>query len=741
VLPVGLSHDVPPYPDSALFWVFLSPGSWEAPGTALAMEKVGARIRTRSEWLDAVSVALPVERAPRLLELPGVRGTRPVATLSSPAPMGGPSRTGSPDLTRALGDARVELIVSDTLYGGLWEAQSALEVPAANALGFSGSGVRIGILDGLFLPDHLLLRSRPPLAMRDFVDDDGSVFPGPGDPPEAASHGTALWSLVAADLPGVLRGAAPHAGILLARVRGTGELSTMDEDRWVAGLEWLETQGARIVLSGFGFRDFPASSYSIGELDGNTTPATQAADQAALRGVLVVAPVGNGGPGAQSLEAPSDGDSVLAVGAVDSQGVVASFSASGPTGDGREKPELLAPGVSLTAASAAGTEALQAVSGTEFAAALMASAAALFVEAHPALGPMEALEALMSSASGDSGAPVGVPRVASAILFPGGLSALPLREVTGEGLVTSLAPQFEWNTPLIHPIGLPVTFHIEIAGDPGFHNLLVRDSVVGTFARRLQVPLPPRTRLFWRVTARSVQGIRRSTSVQGPYDVPSWVALDVLNDGGGIEVDDPMPEFRWTPVDLPPPAGPFTFDFQVLSERTGEILRSHESLPGHRFRPDEPLPFNVPLRWRVIARARTDQADTVTSAGPFVITGEANPPVTILYQNFPNPFPNPETGTWLTRIWFDLARASRVDLAVYDLRGRRVRQLIPASGCGPVELSPGLYGRDEGNPADPCVTLWWDGRGEGGREVPRGVYLLRLRAGGVEEIRRVVYWP
>ncbi len=630
---------------------------------------------------------------------------------------------------------------ADTIYGGLKEALELLEITAAHALGFSGAGVRIGILDGLFLPDHEVLRSRPPLAVRDLVDDDGSVGPGPGDPPQAASHGTALWSLVVGDLPGVLRGGAPDAGVLLVRVRDQDELTAADEDRWVTGLEWLQSQGARIVLSGFGFRDFVASSYAIEELDGNTVPSTIAADEAVGRGVMVVAPVGNRGPGARSLQAPADGKSVLSVGAVDSRGVATPFSAWGPTGDGREKPELMAPGDGLLAASALTEEALEEVSGTEFAAALMAAAAALFVEAHPAWGPMEVLGALLASVPHEDEGTVGVPRVASAILFPSGVSALPLREVTGEGRVTSLAPQFEWSTPILHPLGLPVTFQLELARDPRFQEVLVRDSVVGTFARRLQVPLPPRTELFWRVTARSVQGIERATAAQGPIEVPSWVVLDVLNDAGGAEVDDPLPEFRWTAVDLPPPAGPFAFDLQILSERVGEVLLSHEGLGVQRFRMEEPLPFNVPLRWRVIARARTGQADTVTSAGPFVVTAEASPPVTILYQNFPNPFPNPEAGTWLTRIWFDLARQSTVHLAVYDLRGRLVRRLVPAPGCGAVELPPGLYGREEGAPADPCVILSWDGRGDGGREVPRGVYLLRLRAHGVEEIRRVVYWP
>jgi hypothetical protein len=193
-------------------------------------------------------------------------------------------------------------------------------------------------------------------------------------------------------------------------------------------------------------------------------------------------------------------------------------------------------------------------------------------------------------------------------------------------------------------------------------------------------------------------------------------------------------------MDLPAPAGPFTFHLQVFLDREGEVVADHPGLDGTRFAVAQPLPFNLPLRWRVIAKARSGRADTVTSVAPFVVTGGANPPVTILYQNFPNPFPNPDEGIQGTRIWFDLATETKVDLAVYDLRGRLVRTLIPGRGCGPVELPPGLYGRD-GPPSDPCVTLTWEGRDDGGRRVSPGVYLLRLRAGGVVDVRRVVFWP
>jgi hypothetical protein len=295
--------------------------------------------------------------------------------------------------------------------------------------------------------------------------------------------------------------------------------------------------------------------------------------------------------------------------------------------------------------------------------------------------------------------------------------------------------------PTIHPFGLPVTFLLDIAADSTFHDVLLSDSVVGTFARRIQEPLPGMSRFFWRVRARSAQGILRSTPLQGPLEVPAWVTLDVLNQAGGVESSEPRPEFRWTALELQGPAGPFTFDLEIYSDRTGDMVRGVAGLETEAYRFSDPLPFNVPLRWRVVAHPRLGSPDTVSSAGPFVVTGGENPPVTILYQNFPNPFPSPEHGTWNTRIWFDLAGPSEVSLAVYDLRGRLVRSLIPGRGCGAVRLSPGLYGRDDGTPADPCTDFSWDGADDRGRQVSPGVYLLRLEAAGVVDIRRMVFWP
>lgn len=82
--------------------------------------------------------------------------------------------------------------------------------------------------------------------------------------------------------------------------------------------------------------------------------------------------------------------------------------------------------------------------------------------------------------------------------------------------------------------------------------------------------------------------------------------------------------------------------------------------------------------------------------------GEELPLRPVLNQNYPNPF-NPST-----TISFDLPARSSVNLSVYNTAGRLVRTLIT------------------GNLASGSHTFLWDGRDQGGRTAPSGIYLYRL---------------
>ena len=131
--------------------------------------------------------------------------------------------------------------------------------------------------------------------------------------------------------------------------------------------------------------------------------------------------------------------------------------------------------------------------------------------------------------------------------------------------------------------------------------------------------------------------------------------------------------------------------------------------------------------------------DTMSAHLPAIAAAQdtGRPPVTLLYQNFPNPFPTVESRS--TCIWFDLDRVSAVSLTVHDVRGNLVRRLIPnASTAQP--FAPGRYGRASPSSGTGCApALTWDGRADDGAYAPRGVYLIRLRAGGTESIKKALF--
>jgi len=81
----------------------------------------------------------------------------------------------------------------------------------------------------------------------------------------------------------------------------------------------------------------------------------------------------------------------------------------------------------------------------------------------------------------------------------------------------------------------------------------------------------------------------------------------------------------------------------------------------------------------------------------------ALPTRTALVGGYPNPF-NPGT-----TVRFLVAGEQEVEIAVFDLSGRKVRALVQGT------VAPGEH------------SARWDGRDEGGADLPAGMYLCRLR--------------
>ncbi len=91
-----------------------------------------------------------------------------------------------------------------------------------------------------------------------------------------------------------------------------------------------------------------------------------------------------------------------------------------------------------------------------------------------------------------------------------------------------------------------------------------------------------------------------------------------------------------------------------------------------------------------------------------------SPAVTRLYANEPNPF-NPRT-----TIRFSLARRARVEIMIYDVTGRLVRELV-----------------DGVREAGPQAAVW-DGTNDAGRRAGSGVYWVQMKSGEFSSARRMV---
>jgi hypothetical protein len=283
-------------------------------------------------------------------------------------------------------------------YGDSYNQIKMLGMDYLHSKGYMGEGIVIAVLDGGFLrvdelpAFHSIRENGQILGTWDFVENESSVY-------EDLSHGMMVLSTMAGFVNGKIVGTAPKAKYWLLRTEDGATETVAEEYYWEAGAVFADSAGADIINSSLGYTKFDddIGSHTYSDMNGNTTVVTRAADWAASKGILVVNSAGNeGNKGWKYIGAPADGDSVLAIGAVNSERNIASFSSRGPSFDQRIKPDVCAQGEGTTLSSTDGQ--IIRGNGTSFSGPLIAGSAASLWSANPTATSMEIFNAIRQSA-------------------------------------------------------------------------------------------------------------------------------------------------------------------------------------------------------------------------------------------------------------------------------------------------------------------------------------------------------
>jgi subtilisin family serine protease len=283
------------------------------------------------------------------------------------------------------------------LYGFSANQIKQINLDFLHEKGYTGRGVLLAVLDAGFTNLTTLPAFTGPvengqiLAARNFVEKEKDVY-------NAHSHGTNVSSIIVAQWPDTLMGTAPDVQLILATTEDARSETRIEEYSWIEGAEWADSLGADIINTSLGYTVFDdtTTNYSYRDMDGQTAHISIANGMTAAKGMISVTSAGNSGSDDwYHVGAPADADDILAVGAVNKDGVLASFSSRGPTYDHRIKPEVSAMGA-LTAIQSTDSTARLGY-GTSFSSPVIAGATAVLWQAFPGLSSSELMRWIIES--------------------------------------------------------------------------------------------------------------------------------------------------------------------------------------------------------------------------------------------------------------------------------------------------------------------------------------------------------
>lgn len=266
-------------------------------------------------------------------------------------------------------------------------------------MGFYGENIVLMVMDaGFHNVDTLkyfqnLRDEQRLLGVRNFVQLGVNPF-------KKMSHGTMVLSCIVGYMPDKYVGTAPKVSVYLAKTEDERSENKIEEDNWVAGIEWADSLGVDIVNSSLGYTKFDDSTATrkYEDLTGRVSRASIAADIAIEKGLIICNSAGNeGNKKWYYIGSPADAHNVISVGATNNKGKIAPFSSHGPTADGRVKPDACATGWNTEVVHPRGR--VIPSNGTSFASPMLAGMVACLREAFPEKSNFEIIQAVRLSGS------------------------------------------------------------------------------------------------------------------------------------------------------------------------------------------------------------------------------------------------------------------------------------------------------------------------------------------------------
>jgi hypothetical protein len=356
--------------------------------------QTGATILNPSKWLNGVTVEVTSSSVLQAIEaLPFVQKTRVLE--DDPVKQRIKEKAYFSDDFAPVSENKSDM---RSYYGYATPQIQQLNGVALHTLGFKGQGMWIGICDAGFdyVDQHEAFASMYDegrfLGAKDFVYKNGVVY-------TESSHGTSCLGLMAGNVPDKYVGTAPLASYFLCRTENVNSENVLEEYNWVSAAEYLDSIGVDVISTSLGYITFDDSQWShvYSDLDGETCVITVGSEIACSKGILCITSAGNdGGNAFPYISAPADGEHVLTIGAVGSDGERAYFSSIGPTYDGRIKPDVMAHGYGTTVVSP-GEGAYYDGSGTSYACPVLAGMATCLWQARKELPAAEIRDALRKS--------------------------------------------------------------------------------------------------------------------------------------------------------------------------------------------------------------------------------------------------------------------------------------------------------------------------------------------------------